>query len=150
MGFGDIASQMILLIAVLGASVALVTVFQNQLGQTSSTISTRQDLLNQQLLTAMNIELLNYENDQLTFYVKNTGSTQMRPQQLSIYVNQQWIGNSSDRLLELVADTDTRNIGVWDPTEVLYGVINITLESGTHTFRIVSPYQSDVSKEFSI
>lgn len=151
MGFGDIASQMIMLIAVLSASVVIVVAFNNQIAETSSSVETRQNNLDMQLRTDINVELLDYNStsEQVIFYIKNTGQTRMRISEMSFYINGAWIANNSDRSIMVLSDTDTINTGIWDPGEVIYGIVNQTLSSDTHTLRVVTPYLTDETEEFS-
>lgn len=150
MGFGDAASQMILFIAVITISVALVFVFNNYIGESAGTVAARQDYLNNQLKTAIVIESVSYSTGQITAYVKNIGDTRFYPNSSTIYVNSERIPLNSNMSIRIESDTDTKNTGVFDPNEIVKILINKSLGSSeTHELLVISPYNAQDRYEFS-
>jgi len=156
MGFDGIASQAIMFIAVLGASAMLIVSFNNQLSTASSAMTTQQSSLTNQIKTAINIETATYNSTSniVTFYARNTGTTSLRVDKLSIYVGTTWIGNAStSRNVTVQPDTQTgtsANLNQWDPNELISGNLSVSLTTGTvYSLRIISQYLTEDSYTFN-
>jgi len=159
MGFDGIASQAIMFIAVLGACATLVVVFNNQLSSTTSAMTSQQDSLENQIKTAINIETVTYNSTSkiVSFYARNTGTTTLRIDKLSIYVGTMWIGNATtSRNVSVMPDTNVgtnNNANLWDPNEVIMGNLSTISNGGlttgtTYTLRVVSQYQTAETFDF--
>lgn len=150
MGFGDSASQMILFIAVITISAALVFVFNSYIDESAGTVSARQDFLNNQLRTSIVIESVSYSSGQITAYVKNIGDTRFYPNDTTVYVDRERIPLNDSISFVIESDTDTKNVGVFDSNEILKITINKTLSSSeTFELLVTSPYNTQDSYEFS-
>jgi archaellum component FlaG (FlaF/FlaG flagellin family) len=151
MGFDGVASQAILFIAVISASAVLIIAFQTQLSDSASTASIKQKALSEQLKTEIIIESVSYNitAENTSVYVKNIGKTSIKPQQISVYVDDQWTANTT-RSQTLVSDTNTINPTIWDPNEVLLVVVNQELDTDlTHSIAIATPYGTREEYEFT-
>ncbi|MFT4310638.1 MAG: hypothetical protein ACMXYC_03325 [Candidatus Woesearchaeota archaeon] len=142
MGFGEIAGSLIMFIAIVSTATILAFMFSNYTQATTSTIASQQQALNEQLKTSITIEHVFYDNNQLQMYVRNTGKSILRPQNINIFVGNQYINkNSSNTSVEILPDTDTVNIGLWDPKELLQIITNITLPAQqSHTIIITTEH----------
>jgi archaellum component FlaF (FlaF/FlaG flagellin family) len=146
MGFDGLASQAIMFIAVMSASVLLVYIFQSQVSESTGTIIQKQETLKNQLATDVSIDSITYNGTTLNIYAKNVGRTQISPNQTSIYINGEYI---EDKTVKLLTDTDTQPLGVWGTSEVIQILTNITLGTGTYTLRLSTEYGTVTSEEFS-
>jgi archaellum component FlaG (FlaF/FlaG flagellin family) len=146
MGFDGLASQAIMFIAVMSASVLLVYIFQSQVSESTGTIIQKQETLKNQLATDVSIDSITYNGTTLNIYAKNVGRTQISPNQTSIYINGEYIQNKTVRLL---TDTDQDPVGVWGTSEVIQILTNITLATGTYSLRLSTEYGTVTSEEFS-
>jgi archaellum component FlaG (FlaF/FlaG flagellin family) len=149
MGFDGIAGQAIMFIAVLGASTLLVSIFSSQVSTSANAIVTKQNALEQQILSAVSIELVTYvsSNNTLIAYVKNTGTVPLDQNMTGFYIDAERAGNAS---ITIAPDTNTKNPAVWDPQEVLSVVIEWVLDPASeYTFKVVSAYQSSDTEGFS-
>lgn len=150
MGFGDLASQLILFIAIVTISIGVIFIFNSFIAESTSAVSSRQDFLSNQLRTSLTIESVSYANSQVILYVRNTGDTILRPNTSTVYINQERVPLNQDIAFVLEQDTDTRNIGFFDPNEILKITINRTLEPAqTHTVLLVSQYNTRSTFDFS-
>ena len=150
MGFGDSASQMIMFIAVVTISVALVFIFNSYIDESAGTVSARQDYLNNQLRTSVTIESVTYSAGTITAYVKNIGDSNFYANRSTVYINKERIPLNENLSFVIEADTDTKNVGVFDPNEVVKITINKTLVSdSTQEILFITPYSSQDSYEFS-
>jgi len=156
MGFDGIASQAIMFIAVLGASAMLIVAFNNQITTASGAMTTQQSALSYQIKTAINIETATFNSTShlVTFYARNTGTTSLRIDKLSIYVGITWIGNAStSRNVTVQPDTQVgtnTNSNIWDPNEVISGNLSIVLNTGSvYTLRVITQYLTEDSLDFT-
>ena len=154
MGFGDIASTTIMFIAVLSAATLLAFVFNNYASSTTSSINTRQAYLANQLKTDINIENVVYNTTQgsVKVYVRNTGDAKLDVEYISAFIANEWLNNNTDETsIQVISDTDTLNIGVWDPKEILLIDTNLSISAGTsYDAIVVTQYGVKDSYEFSV
>lgn len=141
-------------IAVISAATMLVFVFNNYVTSASATVATRQSYMESQLRTDITIENVVYNSTagNVRIYVRNTGDSTMRPGTLSVFVANEWMNNNSvNTSMEVLADSQVANVGLWDPKEVLHIERNQTVSSGeTHKVIIVTPYGVKDEYEFSV
>lgn len=150
MGFADISGHLIMFIAVTTISISLLFVFNQQISDSASSVSIRQKYLSNQLKTSIDIDSISYNSGNLLIYIRNTGDTNFYPNKSSIYIDKERIKFDSDMSFVIESDTDLKNVGVFDPSEILKISINKTLTPDeTHTFLIVTPYDARSSYEFS-
>lgn len=135
MGFGDIASQIIMFVAIV--TVALTFVFMlNDMNQTTqSSLMSKQKLENNKLMTELSIDLIDYELGELTVYIKNIGETKLRLESLFVYLDGEFIENSSiDK--NLVEETDIIDEGIFNNNEILKINITKVLDASEHKLTI--------------
>jgi archaellum component FlaF (FlaF/FlaG flagellin family) len=152
MGFDSVASQAIIFIAVISASAFLVMAFQAHLTDSTSTMAARQKAITLQMQSEIFIESVYYNDtaSQILIYAKNTGRTQMYPSDISTYINNLWVRNTS-RTIEILTDTNNVNTAVWDPKEVILITVNDTLTpQTTHTAMIRTSYTVSNEYEFTV
>jgi archaellum component FlaF (FlaF/FlaG flagellin family) len=154
MGSSTVVTQMILFIAVLSIATGLVITVKNYADQSESTFKQKSNDNDLVIKTNIKIEVISYNNNTNTtwVYVRNTGQTQMRPEQIDIYIDgERLYRDETNRTIELLSDTDNVNVGIWDQKEQLlikaFKFLNNTI---THEVIITTPYSVRDSETFSI
>lgn len=154
MGFSELATQMIMFVAVITVASGLVIVFNTSVTKTSNSIQTKTDTLAQTMKTDVTIDMVSYDSSSNTtyVYVKNTGKTQLQVNDTDVYLNGFRISrNTTNRTIEVLPDTDTINPGIWDPKEqILIKVFDKLNSSTTHKVTITTEYDVQDTEEFSI
>lgn len=152
MGFSNIASHLIMFIAVMTIAATLIFTFNAQLSDSAGTVASRQRYLTNQMRTAITIESVKYDSssNETTAYVKNIGDSRIYPNQSMIYIDGDRIAYDANLTLAIEADTNTKNTDVLDPNEILKMVITKYLDtSDTHELVIVTQYNGRAAYEYS-
>ena len=153
MGMSTVASNLIMFIGVLVVSTAMISVFNGYVEKTSDAIIEQQDMITNQLRTSIEIEVISYNNDTniTTAYIENTGSTILKIENIDLFTDGTRIPrDTSNRTIEVLSDTDTVNVGKWDPKESIKVQINKSLEENkTYKFIITTDYNGLDMEEFS-
>ncbi|MEM4755935.1 MAG: hypothetical protein QW594_02270 [Candidatus Woesearchaeota archaeon] len=153
MGASTPISHLIMFIGVLVISTAVVGVFNNYVDSTSSALTTQQQFLANQLKTAIGIEVVSYHNstNRTIAYLENLGKTILVLDDIDLYLDNERIPrNTSNRTIELIADTEKHNLGKWDPKEKIKITIFKPLPSNTlHTLVVSTNYGGLATAEFS-
>jgi archaellum component FlaG (FlaF/FlaG flagellin family) len=151
MGFGNLATTVIMFIAVLLLATAVIATFKTQIDQSQSSMRAQADFLNNQIRTSISITSTNYTAGNLRVYVINDGKTIMPPERIDVYVDNEFIPrNETYRIIAIEPSTDLTNPGLWDPGEILRIDIDTTLDPGTHRVAIGTPYSVRDEELFSV
>lgn len=155
MGMSTIATQTILFIAVIGIAAGLVVGIKNFADKSESTFNVKRDDFANQIGTDISIEVIHYDNttNNTVLYVKNTGQTKLRPEQVDVYIDGIRIPrNITNRTIGVLADTEIIDPGVWNPKEELkITVLKMWLnENITHNAIVNTPYETRDSETFSV
>ena len=154
MGFSDLASQIIMFIAVITVATGLVVAFNSSVTEASNSMRIRTDSLSLTMRTDVTIDMVSYEDaTNTTFvYVRNTGRTMLDINQTDIYLNGLRVPrNSTYRTIEILEDTDVINPGIWDPTEqVLIKIFQELNNTSTHEVTVTTEYNTKDTEKFSI
>jgi archaellum component FlaF (FlaF/FlaG flagellin family) len=154
MGMSTIITHVILFIAVISIASGLLIGIKNFADQSESAFNTKKDEFNQQIGTDITIEVIHYNNqtDQTSIFVKNTGLTIMKPSQIDVYIDGLRIPrNDTNRSIAVLSDTDTVDIGFWNPKEELKIVVNLALnENKSHDVIVTTPYETSDTETFSV
>lgn len=150
----DVITQAIMFIAVLSIAAGLLVAFKNYSDETESVFIEKGDKYNQIMQTDIMIDSLHYNNatSTLSIYVRNTGKTVMKTGEVDVYIDNIRLPRlASNRTMEVTADTDNVNIGLWDPKEILLIRAYVTLNNTvSHTAMVMSPYEIRDTEIFSI
>ena len=150
----SIVTQTILFIAVLAMATGLIFGIKAFVDNTQNSIKTQSDEFNNQIGTSFNIELVYFNNNtnETSVFIRNTGQTSIKIEQVDIYINGiRFPRNESNRTIEVLADTEVTDIGVWDPKEAIKIVAKMGLEENKkHTVVVTTPYSGRDSEYFSI
>lgn len=137
-GAGDAVSALIMFIAVVGISVAMVMAIQNYAIQTKESMNVQNDVVNNQLRTAISITNMVYNStDQKVYvYVKNIGDTKLITSDFDVFIDNDYIYNYTvyyasnlSKTMDVMVISET---GVFVKTKVL--------GSGSHKVKVVSGY----------
>jgi flagellar protein FlaG len=144
MGFSTSGTHMIFFIASMLVAVSLVTVFVSTIYSLSGSMKESGDLLSSRMTTK--IEIINdpsdVPNNPLVIYVKNTGSSVIDANSVTLLVDGEAVSPSS--LVILGGGTH------WNSTETLAITVNTTLSSGEHTVKVVTGNGVSDSMKFVI
>ena len=146
--FGEVASSLIMFIAVIGITIAVVVSFQSFVVDSQSSLEDQQELTNNKLKTAIAISNTYYNDSsqKLYVYVKNIGDVQLETQVLDLYINEQFNNN-----FQTVSPINfSQNISTLPIQETLTVVVNKTLNPGTHKVQVVTQYGVGAEKSFNI
>lgn len=129
MGFGDLASQIIMFVAIITVSITFVFVLNEISQDTQSSLAEKQKIDQSRILTDINFDSIHYSDSKLKIYLKNVGGTKFRPSTIDFYLNGEFINNSLISK-EIVLETDDIEKGVFNKNEILYVEINKSLTKG--------------------
>jgi archaellum component FlaG (FlaF/FlaG flagellin family) len=165
MGFSGLSSHVIMFIAVVSVATGLVAMFNSYIDTSSAAMVTQQQFLSNQIKTDITIENIVFYNGSYNsrwnitrIYVKNTGATTLDPDEVDVYINGYRFNRTPAILRKnvMVSDTDTINIGKWDPKEVLmiqanhsYIYNNRLFENRTYDVVITAQYGAKATDQFS-
>ena len=137
MGFDTIASQTIMFIAVLTVASMVVMVFNNYIYETSATLTAKKNSIVEKMNTEFEIVNAFYNStlNITSVYVLNTGKTTLKPQELEVFLDSQYVPRENWNATIL---TSVTNPELWDPKEMLEINISMPLSNGTHAVDIVS------------
>ena len=151
MGFGNLATTIIMFIAVMLLSTAVIVSFRTQTDQAQASMRSQSEFLNNQIKTNIDIVSTNYSASNLRIYVLNNGKTTLKPETVDVYVNNIFIPrDDANRTISIEASTDTRNPGLWDPDEIIRIDVDTTLSSGTQAVRVGTTYGISDESTFSV
>jgi archaellum component FlaG (FlaF/FlaG flagellin family) len=153
MAFGDLAVHMIIFIAVISLATGLTIVMKNQVDHTTGSLILQQKRIADTLKTDITIEVVSHDSvSHYTYvYLKNTGETKIDIAKTDIYSNNIWIPrNIINRTIEVLPDSDTINVGTWDPGEEILIRISQTLSSSiSHSIKVSTDNSVSDEKDFS-
>lgn len=153
MAFGNLATHLILFIAAISIATGVVVGMKTHVEQTANSIGIQQERLSSSLRTEMTIEVIKHvESSDTTYvYMKNTGNAKIDIEKIDVFTNSLRVPrNDTNRTIEVLSDTDTKNTGVWDPGEAVKVEINQALASDeTHTITVAADNGVTADKDFS-
>jgi len=153
MGFGDLASTIIMFIAVVIVTAAIAYMITINLGDITRSASQSQDFAAKKLQTDIVIDHLYYDDiaEEVIMYVKNIGHTSLNINLMSAYINNDFFQvNSTQAPAVILPDTESVNPGFLDNNEVVQITINHPLGSPLeHTARIVTQYDITATQIFT-
>ncbi|MDD9953778.1 MAG: hypothetical protein OXR66_05575 [Candidatus Woesearchaeota archaeon] len=141
MGFGSIATQMVLFIAMVTIAASLVMHMRVFTGQATASIAVQKDRLVEELKTDVTITSLSFSNltdpHTATIYVKNTGKIKLKLNATDLYIDGSRY-TTTERNISIENDTEVNNPLIWDPSEVVKIEGFRNLSGGLHTARVVT------------
>lgn len=143
MGFGSIVSQIIMFIAVISLATGVVVVFKTYVDESNSAMTEQWKGMSNNLKTDIDITSANYNSttNLTTIYVMNKGKTMLSLTYMDVYLDNMFVPRStSNRSMAIESSTDVRNVGVFDPTEIMKIEVNYSLNSGTHLVDVTTEY----------
>lgn len=150
MGFGNLATTIIMFIAVLLVATGVIVSLRTNIDQTQSSMKAQADMLNNQIKTSLTITQTNYTAGTTTAYVINNGKTTLKLDRIDAFLDAEFIPrNETNRTITLEASTDTTNPGLWDPDEVVKVEIYKTLGPGQHRVAVTTQYGTKDEELFS-
>lgn len=151
MGFGNVATTIIMFIAVLTLATGVIITMNNQMEQSQASMKIQNDYLNNQMKTNILINQVNYSAGETTIYIVNDGKTILKTDKVDIYVDADFIPrNDTNRTIAIEPSTDITNPGLWDPDEILKINISKTLIAGQHRVAVTTQYGVKDEELFSI
>ena len=141
MGFGSVAAQLIMFIALMGVTTGLVIAFDRHTEETATAMAIKTDALAEQLKTDFVITNLNYNStlNQTVADLLNTGSIELSINKTDIIIDGVFIPRDSNKNNTVLESTFVRNTLSWDPGEVLEIMVNKSMSANqTHTVDIIT------------
>jgi len=149
-----VVTHVIIFIAVLSIASGLMVAIKNYADKTEGSFKQKSDEYSKIIKTHITIDVIHYENSTNTtwIYIRNTGQTDMKPSQIDVYIDgARFPRNVGNRTIEVSADTDAVDTGIWNPKEQLlikaFRFMNNTI---SHEVIITTPYSVRDSDTFSI
>lgn len=139
MGFGNIASQMIMFIALLTVTSSLVMVFNSYITDASSTMKVKKDAMIDKLNTDYEIIGVTHDYDLnvTMLFILNTGKTIIDFDYLDVFVDDLFVSRG-DVSKSIESSTNIKNVLLWDPKEILAVNVSIVLNDGvSHSVDVV-------------
>lgn len=131
MGFGDVASQVIMFISIVTISLAFVFMLNDMNQSTQSALSSKQKIENDKLMSGLSFDLIDYRNGNLNIYIKNIGETKIRLETISFYLDGEFLLNGTITK-EIISETDINDIGIFNKNEILKVNLSKNLDVGEH------------------
>ncbi len=136
MGAGASATQMIFFIASVIIALGVVGGIFVNVQSMSSAAALSSKTISEQLKTDITIindpETVPYSGTAYTFYVKNTGKEDIVTQYLTVLIDGKIISDAN--LNNVISNSDT----VWAPGDVLEIQATASLNSGSHSLRVIT------------
>lgn len=147
-GGGEAISALIMFIAVIIVTVAVVMSFKNYVFETQQSVSVQNDLTSNKLKTSISITNIYYNSSssKIYVYVKNIGETKVRPQLFDLFVDDSYTTNFT----AYYADNLSKTITLFQPQETLVIITPVSFNSGTHDVRVVTQYGIGDKDSFNI
>lgn len=150
MGFGSIATTIIMFIAVLLLATGVLITLQSNIDKSQASMQASAELLNNEIITNMDITSTNYTSNNLRVYLINNGKSTLKLDRIDAYVDDVFIPrNDTNRTIQIEASTDIKNPGLWDPNEIIRIDIATTLGAGEHIVKITTQYGNREEELFS-
>ncbi len=141
MGFGTIAANIIMFIAVLMIASGLIIRMNSYTQETSVTLNTQKNKMLDELRSDITITSSSYSNitdpGKVTIYVKNSGKLDQSINYTEIYVAGERVPNS-DKTMTIEPDTMISGGYFWAPSEILKIEAVKNLTPGNYKIKIVS------------
>jgi archaellum component FlaG (FlaF/FlaG flagellin family) len=138
---GEVASQLIVFIAVITIATSVALMMSSESEKTSDAIQSQNKNMIDVIKTEIKITSINYnvipDPDVTTIYIRNTGSTRINPRNTDVFIDGYRYGYNS-RTTSIEPDTLVGSELSWDPTEVLKITISQNLTSGIHNVRVIT------------
>ena len=142
-GFGEVASTLIMFIAVIGITAAVVVAMSGYVSDTGDAVEVQHDLMNNQLRTALDIGSVYYQDGELGVYVKNVGSTRLDVEDFSIFMSENFYMGSD---FDVVSASGGGEVDLLQPGETVLFKKNTSLEERTYEVRVVSGFGGQGAK----
>ncbi|MEM2115811.1 MAG: hypothetical protein QW524_02475 [Candidatus Woesearchaeota archaeon] len=139
MGFEGLASSLIMFIAVLTMSVAILGVFNAYVQDSASALTIKKNQIIDRIDTEFKIVEVNYNASLNIFevYVLNTGKNSLKTENLLVFLDGSFV-KRTDYEMTILEDTNFINPNLWDKNELL--LINFTVipdENIRHEIKLV-------------
>ncbi len=145
-GFGSVASTLIMFIAIMIVSTALVIAIKNYASTTQDSIYYQNKITSNKLRTAIDISNVFYNSTTTTtyIYVKNIGETKLATEQFDVFIDNVYITNYStyyaSNLSKPMTILGSGQTGVFVKTKAL--------SVGTHEVKVVSEFGGPGANEY--
>lgn len=141
MGFGTIAANAIMFIAIIMIAGGFVIVMNNYLQQTTDSLQVQKNNLNNQIKTDITITsaVYNQTNHVINCYVENTGKTTLIINDTDLYVDGYRVSRDN-RTITIQQDTQVASSYLWYPKGIIQITATYALGAGIHKLSVVTDY----------
>lgn len=120
MSFGEVATQLILFIAIMGIVAGLVVYFNDYIASTRGAMGDQRRYVTSQLRTEITIPTVYYQaqvgNDDIWVYVKNVGKETMNTDCINVFVDNKFIELAAS---DIVYAGNLSEADLWRPDDTL-------------------------------
>ena len=129
-------STLIMFIAIVGVSTALVISMKNYVTDTQDAMAFQNNLANDKLRSAVSISNIYYNStsNDLFVYVKNIGQKVLSTTDMNLFVD----GKYENNFNIYYADNFTKNMTLFEPSETFVLIYNNNFVAGSHEIKIVT------------
>ena len=155
MGFGNVASALILIIASMSIATGVVVSLKDHFDSATSSVALVQAEATKEIKTSVNIDIVKFDNitNTTNVFVKNSGNQKLDIDKVDVYMDKMYIPrNGTNRTIGILADTSVIDDSIWDPKEVIYiYVYNFSLStSQVHEIKVTTQYDGNDIYEFTV
>ena len=136
MGFGTLAANIIMFIALLILASSVVFIMSTYVQETQESLTEQKNRLVDEIRTSITIDSISYTNETLTIYSTNIGTTNLRLETIDLFIDGIRIPRTS-RTITIEPDTLVGGPSIWNPREVIKVETGISL-NGTVLIRLVT------------
>ena len=141
----EAVSSLIIFIVVISITLSVALFFQNYMVETEDSLDKKKTITNGKIKTDLTFVSIDYENQELSIYIKNTGDMDIEMGYLDAILNGEYVQN-----LEVFNAKDLNvQIDFLQIQEVALIKIPITLSSQTHTLKLISEYGNIFEEKFN-
>ncbi len=130
MGFGTLAANIIVFIAILMLASGLIIVMNVYVQETRESLTDQKNRLVEEIRTDITIQSVHYNNSEITLYVINSGKTNLPLTTIDIFLEGRRVPRN-ERTIEIEPDTLIGSANSWDPREIIKVTINEEITTTT-------------------
>ena len=139
MGFGAIAANMLMFIAVVMIAGGFVVLINSYAQDTTVSLQMQKDRLMDELRTDVTITAVSYNDSipRVRVYILNTGKITLNAERSDLYIDGIRV-ERTDRTLLIEPDTKLSDLPTWEPQEILRITVDTSINPGPRKFRLVT------------
>lgn len=147
MGMSTVIGHVVIFTFFLTTLYLLYGQFHDHVSEVSAETLSQNTRLKKQLDTELSFSTTSYSAGTLMLYIDNTGKADLDPDELDLYVDQQWVAQAD---VTYTIQNTTVQEHLWNPGEQLFVEASETLGGGLHEAKIVTVDGVYTSTQFDV